>query len=138
MLGKLFSGMDSERQKRQKEIERLIQGTALSREAEAEFQEEIRKTASSIFEAETRKLQKTERPERLKRSINLATVGLWLIVAGVAAFVFWMPAIGAIGLVCGVAAIVWDIFLKPGKKKRTGSRTIKGSSNDSSPRDRVK
>jgi hypothetical protein len=130
--------MDSERQKRQKEIERLIQGTAPSREAESEFQEEIRKTASSIFEAETRKLQKTERPERPKRAINFATVGLWLIVGGVAGFVFWMPALGAVALLSGIAAIVWETFLKPDNKQRTGSRTIKGTSNDSSSRDRVK
>lgn len=130
--------MDSERQKRQKEIDRLIQGTALSREAEFEFQEEIRKTSSSIFEAETRKLQKTERAEKPKRSINLATVGLWLIVAGVAGFVFWMPALGALALISGIAAIVWQTFLKPGNKQRTGPRTIKGSSNDSPSRDRVK
>ena len=130
--------MDSERQKRQREIERLIQGTAPSRESEIAFREEIRKTASSLFQEETRKLQNTERPEKPRRSINIATVGLWLIVLGVAGFIFWMPALGAVALVCGVAAIVWDTFLKPGKKKLTGSRTIKGSSSDSSSRDRVK
>lgn len=111
--------MNSERQKREQEIEKLIQGTTLSREAEVEFQEKIRKTASAIFEEETRKIQKNERAERPKQSINVATAGLWLIVLGVAGFVFWMPALGGAAVVCGIAAIVWDTFLKPANKKGT-------------------
>ena len=109
--------MDSEREKREQEIQKLIQGADRSREAEVEFQEEIRKTASAIFEEETRKLQIIERAERPRRSIKLATAGLWLIVLGVAGFVFWMPALGAAAVVCGIAAIVWDTFLKPANKK---------------------
>jgi len=111
--------MDSEREKREQEIQKLIQGADRSREAEVEFQEEIRKTASAIFEEESRKLQISERAERPRRSINLATAGLWLIVLGVAGFVFWMPALGAAAVVCGIAAIVWDTFLKPSIKKRS-------------------
>lgn len=109
--------MDSEREKREQEIQRLIQGADRSHETEVEFQEEIRKTASAIFEEETRKIQRHEGAERPKRPINLATVGLWLIVLGVAGFVFWMPELGMVALVCGVAAIVWDTFLKPASKK---------------------
>lgn len=110
--------MKSEREKRQQEIQRLLQGTAPSSDAEGEFQEEIRKTASAIFEEETRKLQISERVERPKRSINVATAGLWLIVLGVAGFVFWMPELGMAALVCGVIAIVWGTLLKPANKKR--------------------
>ena len=111
--------MDSEREKREQEIQKLIHGADGSREAEIEFQEEIRKTASAIFEEESRKLEISERAERPRRSINLATAGLWLIVLGVAGFVFWMPALGAAAVVCGIAAIVWDTFLKPSIKKRS-------------------
>jgi Flp pilus assembly protein TadB len=126
--------MSSERQKRQQEIEKLMQSTASSREAEIEFQEEIRKTASSIFAEETRKLQRTERVERPKRSINVATVGLWLIVLGVAGFVFWMPAAGTVAIISGIGAIIWDMFLKPDKKNRTRFKAFKGSSKASSSR----
>lgn len=121
--------MNSERQKREREIEKLIQGTTLSRDEEVEFQEKIRKTASAIFEEETRKIQKNERVERPRRSINVATAGLWLIVLGVAGFVFWMPALGGAAVVGGVAAIVWDLFLKAAKSKRG---KVKISSKDSS------
>jgi hypothetical protein len=109
--------MKKEREKRDRELQRLIHGPGVSREAEVEFQEEIRKTAAAIFEQETRKLQQTERVERPKRSINMATVGLWLIVLGVAGFVFWMPAFGGGAIAFGIAAIVWEIFLKPASKK---------------------
>ena len=111
--------MNSEREKREREIQKLVMEEANgSRETEAAFQEEIRKTASALFEEETRKLKKIERAERPKRSINVATAGLWLVVLGVAGFVFWMPELGAVALICGVAAIVWDTFLKPPSKKR--------------------
>lgn len=110
--------MKTEREKRDQEVQRLIHGAGVSRDAEVEFQEKIRKTASAIFEEETRKLQKTERAERPKRSINIATLGLWLIVLGVAGFVFWMPAFGGVAIVCGGTAIIWDIFVKPANKKR--------------------
>jgi Flp pilus assembly protein TadB len=124
--------MNSERQKREQEIEKLIQGTTLSRDAEVEFQEKIRKTASAIFEEETRKIQKNERAERPKRSISVATAGLWLIVLGVAGFVFWMPTFGGAAVVGGIAAIVWDLFLKPANKKRSKVRLFRSSSKDGS------
>jgi Flp pilus assembly protein TadB len=110
-------GMKTEREKRDQEVQRLIHSVTGSREAEVEFQEKIRKTTSTIFEEETRKLKKTERVERPKRSISVATVGLWLIVLGVAGFVFWMPAFGGVAIVSGVAAIIWDIFVKPATQK---------------------
>jgi Flp pilus assembly protein TadB len=122
--------MNSEREKREREIQKLIEGASVSPEAEVEFQEKIRKTASAIFEEETRRLQKGERAERPKRSINLATAGLWLIVLGVAGFVFWMPALGAAALVCGVAAILWDTVLKPSNKKHGKLGLFRGSSRD--------
>jgi hypothetical protein len=114
--------MNSERQKREREVQRLIEGAGLSRDAEVEFQEEVKKTAAAIFEHETRKLQKNEPAERPKRFVNAATAGLWLIVLGVAGFVFWMPTFGAAAAVCGTAAIVWDFFLNPAKQKRGNRR----------------
>lgn len=118
--------MNSERKKREQEIERLMQGTNLSPEAEVQFQEELKKTASAILEDETRKIQKSERPERPKRSMKIATAGLWLIVLGVAGFVFSAPQLGAAALVCGIAAILWDTVLKPSSKK-PGKRNSSGT-----------
>jgi hypothetical protein len=111
--------MNSERQKREQEIERLVQGAGLNPEAEVQFQEEIKKTASALFEEETRKLQKSERPKRRKWSVHIATIGLWLIALGVAGFVFDMPPLGATALLCGIAAILWDTVLKPSKKTKS-------------------
>ncbi len=111
--------MNSERQKREQEIERLMQGTGLNPEAEVQFQEEIKKTASAMFEEETRKLEKNERPKRRKGSVNIATIGLWMIALAVAGFVFHMPLLGATALVCGIAAILWDTVLKPSNKRKS-------------------
>jgi Flp pilus assembly protein TadB len=125
--------MNSERQKREQEIERLVQGASLSREARVAFQEELRKTASAIFEEETRKLQKAEPVERPRRSVNPATAGLWLVVLGVAGFVFSMPGLGGVLLVCGIAAIAWDTVPKLFIKKRRSVKSFRASSkNDSS------
>ena len=115
--------MNSEREKREQEIERLMQSAGLSPEAEVQFQEEIKKTASAMFEEETRKLHKIERPKRRKWSVNIATIGLWMIALAVAGFVFNMPSLGATALVCGIAAILWDMVLKPSKKVKS-SRTF--------------
>ncbi len=93
-----------------------MQGASLKPEAEVEFQEELRKTASAMLEEETRKIHKSEQAERPKRSISIATAGLWLVVLGVVGFVFSMPQWGGVALVCGVAAILWDTVLKPSKK----------------------
>jgi hypothetical protein len=107
--------MNSERQKREEEIERLMQGAGPSREQDVAFQEEVRKVASAIAEEEARKIQKTERAERRKRSISLTTAGLWLLVLG-AGFALSMPSLGAVIIVGAIAAIAWDNFLKSSKK----------------------
>ena len=124
--------MNSERQKREQEIERLMQGASLTREAEVAFQEELRKTASAIFEEETRRIQKSERVARPKRSISPATTGLWLLVLGVAGVVFSMPRLGGVLLACGIAAIVWETVLKSSNKKRRDLKSFRASSGDDS------
>jgi hypothetical protein len=107
--------MNSERQKREEEIERLMQGTGLSRERDVAFQEEIKKVASAIAEQEARKIQKTERAERRKQPISPRTAGLWLLVLG-AGLALSMPSLGAVIIVCAIAVIVWDTFVKSSKK----------------------
>ena len=107
--------MNSERQKREKEIERLMRGTGLSPEQSVAFQEEIKKVASAIAEQETKKVRKTEQAERRKQPISLRTAGLGLLVLG-AGFALSMPSLGAAIIICGIAAIVWDTFLKSSKK----------------------
>ena len=124
--------MNSERQKREQEIERLMQGASLTREAEVAFQEELRKTASAIFEEETRRIQKSERVKRPKRSISPATTGLWLLVLGVAGVVFSMPRLEGVLLACGIAAIVWETVLKSSNKKRRDLKSFRTSSGDDS------
>ncbi len=109
-----------------------MQGASLTREAEVAFQEELRKTASAIFEEETRRIQKSERAERPKRSISPATTGLWLLVLGVAGVVFSMPRLGGVLLACGIAAIVWETVLKSSNKKRRDLKSFRASSGDDS------
>jgi hypothetical protein len=107
--------MNSERQKREEEIQRLMQGTDLSRERDIAFQEEIKQVTSAIAEHETKKIQKTERMERRKQPISPRTAGLGLLVLG-AGVALSMPTLGAVIIICGIAAIVWDTFLKSAKK----------------------
>ena len=108
--------MNSERQKREEEIARLMRETGVSRESDVAFQEEIRKTAAALIEKETSRIQKSERAKRPKRSISPLTAGLWLLVLGAAALVLSMPATGAALLLGGIAAIVWATVLKQSKK----------------------
>jgi len=112
--------MNSERQKREEEIERIMRGTTLSREQEAAFQEEIRKAAGTIVEQETKRIQKSEQAKRPKRSMSPTsmsptTVGLWLLGLG-AVLTFSIPGLGGTLIVCGIAVIIWATFLKPSKK----------------------
>lgn len=107
--------MNSERQKREEEIERLTREAGQSRESDAAFQEKVRKAASAIVEEETRRIQKTERAERPKRSVSPATAGLWLLVLCVG-LGFSMAGLEGALIVCGIAAIVWAIFLKSSRK----------------------
>ena len=107
--------MNSERQKREDEIDRLVRGAGSSKEPDVAFQEEVRKTASAILEKETRKIKKTERVRWPKRSLNPTTIGLWLLVLG-AGVAISTPSVGAVLIVCGISALVWGTFLKSSKK----------------------
>ena len=107
--------MNSERQKREEEIERLTRGAGQSQESDAAFQEEVRKAASAIVEEETRRIQKTERAEWPKRSVSSATFGLWLIMLG-AGLAFSVASLEGALIVCGIAAIIWFVFLKSSRK----------------------
>jgi hypothetical protein len=108
--------MDSERQKREKEIARLLQQTEVNRETDVAFQEEIRRTAAAILEKETGRIQKSEPVKVAKRALTPLTAGLWLLVFAAAAFVLSMPEAGVTLLVCAIAAIVWATLLKQSKK----------------------
>ena len=110
--------MNSERQKREEEIERIISRGDKSREADVAFQEEIKKTAAAIIEKETRRIDKSDRAERPKRSISPMTVGIWLLLLGAVGLVFSMPNLGAVFLLCGVITIVWAAIPKSSKPSR--------------------
>jgi hypothetical protein len=102
--------MNSEKQKREQEIERLMAEAGKNREADIAFQEEIKKTAAAIIEKETLKIQKTERAERRRGPVSPMTLGIWLLLLGTVGFLFSMPSLGGMLLLCGVAAIVWSTF----------------------------
>jgi hypothetical protein len=107
--------MNSERQKREEEIERLVRGTGLSPAPDVAFEEKVRKAAAAIGEEEARRIQKTERPEPRKRPISPKTAGVWLLVLGVG-LAFSMPNAGAALILCGIGAIVWATVRKSSKK----------------------
>jgi hypothetical protein len=108
--------MNSERQKREEEIERLMRGAGPSRESDIAFQEEVRRAASAIIEEDATRIEKSEPAERGKRAISPATAGLWLLVLG-AGLAFSIPILGAMLIVGGIAGMVWAAFLKSSKKK---------------------
>jgi hypothetical protein len=104
--------MNSERQKRQEEIERIMREAGVSPEADIVFQEEVRKTAAAIIEREANRFQKGEQARRRKRSISPATAGAWLLMLGAVGFIFSMPGLAAVLFLCGITAIVWATFPK--------------------------
>jgi hypothetical protein len=112
--------MNSEREKREEEIKRLMQRPSVSQEADVAFQEELKKAAAVIFEEETKRIEKNEQAEQRKRPLNPLATGIWLFLLGAAAFVFSMPLPGAVLFLCGAAAIVWATVLKRSKKLQKG------------------
>jgi len=126
--------MNSERQKRQEEIERIMREAGVSREADVAFQEEVRKTAAAIIEKEASRVQKSERPGRRKRSISPVTAGVWLLILGAVGFIFSVPSLAAMLFLCGIAVIVWVTFPKLSKSSlpkhknlRSYGRVLKNS-----------
>jgi hypothetical protein len=126
--------MNSERQKRQEEIERIMREAGVNQEADIAFQEEVRKTAATIIEKEASRIQKSERASRPKRSISPVTAGLWLLVLGAAGFIFSAPDLAAILFLCGIAVIAGATFPKLSKSSlpihknvRSYSKVLKNS-----------
>jgi hypothetical protein len=113
--------VNSERQKREEEIARLVRGAGPSREADVAFQERLREAASAIVEEEKTRIQKTERAERRRRSISPAAIAPWLLVLGVG-IAFSIPSLGVPLIFCGLAVLVWTALLKH-RKKSSGSRS---------------
>jgi Flp pilus assembly protein TadB len=107
--------MNSERQKRQAEIERIMRQAGTNRETDIAFQEEVRKTAATIIEKEASRTQKREQARRRKRSISPVTAGVWILVLGAVGFIFSVPALAAMLFLCGIALIVWATFPKLSK-----------------------
>lgn len=103
--------MNSERKKRQEEVERLLRGEGLTPEADLEFQEEVRKAAAAIVQESAVRVADGETAQRRQRSLNAAATGPWLLAVGVA-LSFFLPALGALLIFCGIAAIAWGIFHK--------------------------
>jgi Flp pilus assembly protein TadB len=106
--------MNSERQKREEEIAKIMREQGSSRATDIAFQQEIRKTAAAIIEKETSRIQKTERAEGRKLTINTRTAGLALLIAGAGVSLF-MPSLGALLLLCAIAGIVWATVMKSKK-----------------------
>jgi Mg2+/citrate symporter len=126
--------MNSERQKRQEEIERIMREAGVSREGDVAFQEEVRKTAAAIIEKKASSIQKSERARRRKRSISPVTVAVWLLVLGAVGFIFSVPSLAAMLFLCGIAVIVWATFpklskpsLRIHKNVRSYSKVLKNS-----------
>lgn len=110
--------MNSERRKREEEIERIMSEAAKNREADVAFQEEIKKTAAALIEKETLRIEKSDRAERPKRSISPMTVGGWLLLLSALGFVFSMPNLGGVLLLCGIITIIWAAIPRSSKPSR--------------------
>ena len=120
--------MDSERRKREKEVERLVSGISVSRESEAAFREEVRKAASELFQKETRRIEQDERsaPPRARKSPRLRTWGVGLLVIGALTIVVEMPGLGGLLFVLGIAAFLWDTLGRRPFYQRFRSKTQAG------------
>jgi hypothetical protein len=123
--------MDSERRKREKEVERLVNGTPVSRDSEAAFREEVRKTASELFQKETRRIEQDERPatSRKSKSTRLRMWGIGLIVIGAGAIVLEVPALGGLLFVLGVGVFFWDTLARRPEQQRFRSKAQAGRFN---------
>ena len=117
--------MNSERQKRQEEIERILREAGESREADVAFQEEVRKTAAAIIEKEASRIQKSEQAKRRKRSISPVTAGMWLLVLGAVGFMLSMPSLATVFFLCGIAVIAWATFSKLSKSSLLVHRNVR-------------
>jgi hypothetical protein len=110
--------MNSERQKREREIERIMAEASRNRATDAAFQEEIKKTAAAIIEKETARIEKSDRAERPKRFISPMTVGGWLLLLSALGFIFSMPELGGVLLLCGIITIIWTAIPRSSKPSR--------------------
>jgi Flp pilus assembly protein TadB len=119
-----FTMKNSERQKREQEIEKIMAEAGRNRQADVAFQEEIKKTAAALMEKETLSLQKRGRAERRKRSISPMTAGVWLLLLGAVGLVFSMPGLGAVFLLCGIVAIVSATFPQLFKSPRPQQQNL--------------
>lgn len=117
--------MNSERQKRQEEVERILREAGESREADVAFQEEVRRTAAAIIEKEASRIQKSEQANRRKRSISPVTTGVWLLVLGAVGFILSMPSLATVFFLCGIAVIAWGIFSKLSKSSLPIHRNVR-------------
>jgi Flp pilus assembly protein TadB len=123
-----FIAMNSERQKREKEIERIMAEAGRNRAADVAFQDEIKKTAAALMERETLSLQKSGRAKRRKRSISPITIGVWLILLGAVGLVFSMPSLGAVILISGIIAIVWATIPRSSRPSRPEHQDLRSFS----------
>lgn len=117
--------MNSQRQKRQEEVERILREAGESREADVAFQEEVRKTAAAILEKEASRIQQNEQAKRRKRSISPVTAAMWLLVLGAVGFMFSMPSLATVFLLCGIAVIAWATLFKPSESSLVAYRNVR-------------
>jgi hypothetical protein len=117
--------MNSERRKRQKEVERFLHEMDENHEADVAFQEEVRRTAAAIIEKETGRIQENERAKRRKWSITPVAAGVWLLVLGALGFILSMPTLAPVLFLCGVAVIAWATLYKPTKSSLLAQRGVK-------------